>query len=475
MKTNAGSRSITHEANLIGLDNKVWYDPDSVANIFGLYDLTKQHRVTYDSAKEDSFLVHVDKDDIIKFKNNNEGLYYFTPPKAYIDNVCKITGVGKDNNNNLDEQQFVSTVAENRSNYSTQQYERAKVARKLYHNIGTPTVENFKYIIKSNTIKNCPVTIKDIEVAEDIWGKDISYIKGKTTRSCPNPVKDDFINIPLELKSKHYELTLCIDTMYINGIGFLTSIAHPIYYRKATPVPDGTSESYYKALDKAIRVLNSGGYRINIIECDGEYKSLMDKVADAMDVTMNYIDKDNYNSNKYNTRFKMNFSNPGDHVPHAERNNRTIKESFRTALHRTGYKTIPKVMIEELGELCTERLNMFPAKHGISSYYSPEALVSGKILDYNKHCKYSFGEYVQASVERTIKNDMVERTIDAIYLRSTDNQQGGHIVMNLNTGRKVTSPKVIPIPLTQVVKDTLEALACEQGINSIKFTNKKGI
>ena len=203
-------------------------------------------------------------------------------------------------NNTNTTQQYISTVAENRSNYSTQQFERAKLARKLYHNIGTPTVENFKYIVKSNQIKNCPITVKDIEIAEDIWGKDISYLKGKTTRSRPTPVKADYVDIPMELKSKHYDLTLCIDTMYINGIGFLTSIAHPIYYRKATPVPDATSDSYYKALDAAVRILNSGGYRINIIECDGEYKSLMDKVADAMDVTINYISNTNNNSHSNN-------------------------------------------------------------------------------------------------------------------------------------------------------------------------------
>ena len=28
-------------------------------------------------------------------------------------------------------------------------------------------------------IKNCPVTTEDVNIAEDIWGKDISYLKGK--------------------------------------------------------------------------------------------------------------------------------------------------------------------------------------------------------------------------------------------------------------------------------------------------------
>ena len=61
-----------------------------------------------------------------------------------------------------------------------------------------------------------------------------------------------------------------------------------------------------------------------------------------------------------------------------------------------GYSTIPKAMIVSLAEHGTHKLNMFPAKHRISSYYSPLALVTGEVLDYNKHCQHKFGEYVQA-------------------------------------------------------------------------------
>ena len=38
----------------------------------------------------------------------------------------------------------------------------------------------------------------------------------------------------------------------------------------------------------------------------------------------------------------MNYTNAQEHVPQAERNNRTIKERIRAALHRLPYKKIPK-------------------------------------------------------------------------------------------------------------------------------------
>ena len=62
------------------------------------------------------------------------------------------------------------------------------------------------------------------------------------------------------------------------------------------------------------------------------------------------------------------------------------------------------------------QLNMFPAKGGVSEYYSPHMILSRKNVDYNKHCAYTFGSYVQASQENNLTNTQAPRTIDAIYL-----------------------------------------------------------
>ena len=83
---------------------------------------------------------------------------------------------------------MVETLKENMEGFSQDEIERAKQARKLYHSIGAPSLRNFKYLIKSNQIQDCPVTVVDINNAEKIFGPDVSYIKGKTTRSRPKTV-----------------------------------------------------------------------------------------------------------------------------------------------------------------------------------------------------------------------------------------------------------------------------------------------
>jgi len=78
---------------------------------------------------------------------------------------------------------------------------------------------------------------------------------------------------------------------------------------------------------------------------------------------------------------EMNFSNPGDHVPEVEWNNRTIKERIRATFHRLPYKAITHIMVWYLVMDCTHKINMFPAKGGISQYYSPIIILGQWALD----------------------------------------------------------------------------------------------
>ena len=80
LHTNAGSKINNRKATVPGY-GKVWYDDQAIANIFGLGNMIKKHRVTFDSKKENAFLVHK-KDGIIKFKASPEGLYYCTPSET---------------------------------------------------------------------------------------------------------------------------------------------------------------------------------------------------------------------------------------------------------------------------------------------------------------------------------------------------------------------------------------------------------
>jgi hypothetical protein len=169
----------------------------------------------------------------------------------------------------------------------------------------------------------------------------------------------------------------------------------------------------------------------------------------------------------------MNYANPQEHVPEAERNNRVIKERYRASFHRLPVKKIPKVMVKSLTIECAKKLNFFPPKRGISKYFSPRMIMHQQALDYNKHCSIPFGSYVQDHTEPDPRNTQHPRTIDCIYLLYVDNNQGGHHLLDLNTGRTLKRRNVTSIPITQNVIDLVYNIAENDGITeSLKIINR---
>jgi hypothetical protein len=65
-------------------------------------------------------------------------------------------------------------------------------------------------------------------------------------------------------------------------------------------------------------------------------------------------------------------------------------------------------------------------------------------------------------------------TIDAIYLQTALNMQGGHELYDLNSTRVITQARVSQIPVTDVVIEAIEKIAEDQGFKSLKFKNRKG-
>ena len=133
-----------------------------MANIFSFAEVSNQHRVTYDSSEGNIFNIH-HNGKMIKFPKTEEGLYCYQISEDTRTRIKK----GKTEKKIM----LVETIKENMEGFSNKEITRAKRARKLYHSLGAPSITNFKYLIKSNQIKNCPVTVKDIDNAERIFRK----------------------------------------------------------------------------------------------------------------------------------------------------------------------------------------------------------------------------------------------------------------------------------------------------------------
>src|SRR6056300_1708858 len=199
---------------------------------------------------------------------------------------------------------------------------------------------------------------------------------------------------------------------------------------------------------------NHAGFNVKVMYCDNEFQPLFDTVKDDMDVHMNY-------------------ANPGEHEPHAERNNQHIKSLFRTHYHRMPYKCIPKVMTEHLARRVANTCNYYPAKGGISSHYSPHMIIHKRQVNFAHECAAEFGSYVQAWGHIT-KPDQQSRTLDGIYLGPADKLQPGHFVLDLNTKRVVTCKRIKVIPITSQVVNIVENMALAEDVKGLQFYDKNG-
>ena len=107
----------------------------------------------------------------------------------------------------------------------------------------------------------------------------------------------------------------------------------------------------------------------------------------------------------------------------------------------------------------------------MSQVLSPRTIITGQTLDYNHHCVYQFGEYVQTHEQHN--NSMEARTIGALAMRPTGNVQGSYYFYSLSSGRIINRRNATKLPMPADVIDRVEMMAIQNMSNpGLMFTNR---
>ena len=200
-----------------------------------------------------------------------------------------------------------------------------------------------------------------------------------------------------------------------------------------------------------LNIYAHGGFQVTTALMDGAFASLHD-VCNQLHVTLNTTSRD-------------------EHVGDVERYIRTIKERMRGVTNTLPFKHLTRNMIIELAKAVVYWLNSVPSHMGVSLTISPRTIITGQVLDYHKHCQYEFGEYVQTHEEHD--NSLISRTVGAIALRPTGNQQGGYFFMSLHTGRIINRLHATKLPMPAEVIARVDQLAKAQNmLPSLAFGNR---
>mmetsp|Transcript_13154 Transcript_13154/g.17311 ORF Transcript_13154/g.17311 Transcript_13154/m.17311 type:complete len:154 (-) Transcript_13154:1045-1506(-) len=106
---------------------------------------------------------------------------------------------------------------------------------------------------------------------------------------------------------------------------------------------------------------------------------------------------------------------------------------------------LPRLVVIHLVKNSVFWLNAFPATDGTSSTHLPCYLMTGYELNYKLHARLPFGSYVQTHEDHS--NNMTQRTMGAICLGPSGNQQGGHWFISLSSGSRVVRHQWTELPM----------------------------
>ena len=437
LESNGGGFQETNEVGDCGNLKEVWYNPESIANILALCQVRKVCRVTMDTASEPAMHVHKPNGEIITFREHESGLYVHDTNEAN-----SISG-------NVVGYSYLQTVAENKKGFTRRQVEQADAARSLHRHLGRPGTERLITAVQQNHVINCPVTADDVRRAETIYGKDVAFLKGKTTaKPAEEHVHVETTNpVPDRILKEHRDVTLCADIFYVLGLVFSLTVSRGIRYFSTRYLADRTAKNILAAVESDCDLYRKRGFDVKSIRADSEYRSIERKIEGTI----------------------FDICAADSHVPEAERGVRTVKETTRATIHGMPYKRLPREMAKAVVEFATDSTDALPHPDGVSESMSPASIITGcGKPDFSK-MKLEIGEYVQ--VYDGTSNDTKSRTLGAIALLPTGNANGDHFFLSLATGQRIHRRSWIKLPISDMVISRVEAIAFEEGMPLVSTMN----
>jgi hypothetical protein len=182
-------------------------------------------------------------------------------------------------------------------------------------------------VIQSNKIKDFPVTVQYIDVAQNIWGKSIAALKDKATRSKSIPVARDYAKVPMELMKLHKEVFLKTDIFFVNKILFFLTLSRKICFVAVNHLADRTVPQIFKTFKEVYQYYLQRGFHIKTVHTDSEFVPLKPLIESMPGGPM------------------VNLASANEHVTEIEQRTRVVKERCRATRHSLPYERIPKLMM----------------------------------------------------------------------------------------------------------------------------------
>ena len=146
------------------------------------------------------------------------------------------------------------------------------MARYSMTKLGHPSEADCKDMVCSNMIAHFPVTPSDIDAANNIFGREIQYQKGKKARSNTPLVVSDYVEIPRKIKEMNQSLMVSEDVMFVRGLAFLVSVLRGIKFITIEYIPKRTAPVISKSLKKLYYIYHVHVFTVELFLMDREFE-----------------------------------------------------------------------------------------------------------------------------------------------------------------------------------------------------------
>ena len=429
--TNGGGMTYEHVADLNLFPMQVHFKEASIATILSLKDVATIPGcyLTMDTRKARQIVVVFDGQTYV-FKECADGLYFYDTSTR--DNTSI--------NEPLSSYSFLQTVEENESQFSKQDVAKAKDARELQRRLGFPGTSTLLTYLKNNMMTNSPVSSADVLRSEQIYGPLPQLLKGKFVDSnTPYVVPPTPAAVSPSILGHCQNLALFADYFFVNGLSFLLTNTEKLGFLTATFCERTGGAEAINNLNNVVNIHARRGFTITTVHGDNDFNTK--KLQEGLPSIFFHA------------------CAAEQHVGHAERPIRTIKERSRCVTHDVPFSIFTRLMTKELILLVIEQLNSFPSSGTLSNLESPNFHVLGHPrLDLSLPY-VSFGAY--CLVFAGTSNTQASRAIPAIALRPS-NLAGAFYFMSILSGKRLHAYQWKELPITQDVIDRVHELGTQE-------------
>jgi hypothetical protein len=176
---------------------------------------------------------------------------------------------------------MVNSVRANLEGYTKHDIKKAQEARHLQGMIGNPTERDFVGMVREKLIANSPVTVCNIQNANQIFGPNLANLRGKTMRT-----RVDYVKIPRDFLGVHKYVTKVADIMSVNGLPFLVTSSREMSLVTIKFLPSRNAKRLANSMERVIRIHRKVGFTVQTSTMGMEFEKQRDLLPNVALNTM---------------------------------------------------------------------------------------------------------------------------------------------------------------------------------------------